>query len=241
MNMSTKFDLWLVRFSYIAQIAILFLTAFAFFYTVIPLYQNAVLQESIAKKELEVKALSNNIRLLSDNLTHESVNLYVLQVGNICSPSLPFLLKPLLVPSLNVDERTNDKEKRISEYKDALNKDIYECLTTSARSSTVLSKISREDFNRILLVLDSIKPRLNKLRHDAQNAINDDNKLKEIGMIKDSRDVNLDEMIIAMGVTPEQLKMENEANALAKGADVIFYKYGSDVMALIKDSFINFK
>ncbi len=46
MNTNTKFDLWLIRVSYIAQVGLFFLTTFTIFYTVIPIYQNANLQES---------------------------------------------------------------------------------------------------------------------------------------------------------------------------------------------------
>ena len=55
MNTNSKFDLWLVRISYIAQVGLFFLTTFTIYYTVIPIYQNASLQEAIAKKEVEYK------------------------------------------------------------------------------------------------------------------------------------------------------------------------------------------
>lgn len=57
MNVNGKFDLWLVRISYIAQVGLFFLTIFTIYFTVIPIYQNASLQESIAKKEIEYKQL----------------------------------------------------------------------------------------------------------------------------------------------------------------------------------------
>lgn len=56
-----KFDVWLNRASTISQIGILVVTTLMFYFTVIPLYQKEVLEESIAKKEIELSALTNKI------------------------------------------------------------------------------------------------------------------------------------------------------------------------------------
>lgn len=235
MNVNTKFDLWLVRFSYIAQIAILFITVFTLFYTVIPLYQNAALQESIAKKESEMKALKENINLLNSNFMHEAVKSFSFQAVNICSPSLPFLLQPIVIPSMKPSERSEDNKKRISEYRKAMDKDVYGCLVIAANNSTILSKLNKEDFDKVLLVIDSIKAELNNLKVSTQTVINDNSKLKKIGL----REVNseVDNLIIPMGVTQEQNQQEKESSALVDGATKVFYKYGTDVMNLISDSF----
>ena len=50
-----RLDIYLQRFSYVSQIVLCLLTAWALFYTVIPLYQKALLDEAIAKKEVELK------------------------------------------------------------------------------------------------------------------------------------------------------------------------------------------
>lgn len=241
MNVKTKFDLWLVRFSYIAQIAILFITVFTLFYTVVPLYQNAALQESIAKKELEMKELKSNIDRLNADYTRQIVNSFVFQVGKICSPSLTFLLKPVVVSSVDVDERIREDEKRINEYKDALNINIYNCLTSAAKNSSLLSKLNAEDFSRVLSNIDSIEPNLNKIRANAQKNLNNNNKLKEIGILQIDKYKVSDKNMISLGMTKAQLQRENDMSALVLGADDVFYNYGNDVMMLIKNTFINFQ
>ncbi|ECS9194333.1 hypothetical protein DC276_23445, partial [Salmonella enterica subsp. enterica serovar Reading] len=77
MNTNTKFDLWLIRVSYIAQVGLFFLTTFTIFYTVIPIYQNANLQESIAKKEIEYKQLQDKEKTLYLKLRKEYSRKYV--------------------------------------------------------------------------------------------------------------------------------------------------------------------
>ncbi|WP_212734565.1 hypothetical protein [Citrobacter sp. wls714] len=235
MNVNTKFDLWLVRFSYIAQIAILFITVFTLFYTVIPLYQNAALQESIAKKEFEMKTLKEKISLLNSNFMHEAVRTFSFQAVNICSPSLPFLLQPMIIPSKEPSERRENNLKKVSEYRKALDKDVYNCLVMAANNSTVLSKLNKADFDKVLLVIDSIKTELNDLKRSAQTIINDNNTLEKIGLREGNSEV--DNFIVSMGVTQEQIQQEKESSALVDGATEVFYKYGKDVMTLISDSF----
>lgn len=49
---SEKFDIWLGRLSHIAQIILVGVAVFGYFYTIRPIYQNQLLSEDIAKKEL---------------------------------------------------------------------------------------------------------------------------------------------------------------------------------------------
>ena len=48
-------DAWLVRLSHLSQFGLLLFTVGTIYFTVIPLYQKALLEESIAKKEIELK------------------------------------------------------------------------------------------------------------------------------------------------------------------------------------------
>lgn len=47
-------DVWLPRLSHFAQFALFLLTVGGFYFTVLPLYQKALLEEAIAKKEIEL-------------------------------------------------------------------------------------------------------------------------------------------------------------------------------------------
>ncbi|MEP6935807.1 MAG: hypothetical protein ABI988_18025 [Nitrospirota bacterium] len=48
-------DIWLQRLSHISQFGLFIFTVWAIYFTVIPLYQKAFLEEAIAKKEVELK------------------------------------------------------------------------------------------------------------------------------------------------------------------------------------------
>lgn len=50
-----RIDIWLPRVSHISQLGLLLLTVGGFYFTVIPLYQKALLDEAIARKEIELK------------------------------------------------------------------------------------------------------------------------------------------------------------------------------------------
>ena len=52
----TSLDRWLSRGSHIAQVGLFALTIAALFYTVIPLYKTAALEEQIARREVDLKA-----------------------------------------------------------------------------------------------------------------------------------------------------------------------------------------
>src|ERR1700674_3669279 len=51
----TATDAWLLRLSFIAQIGLCVIAAYGLFYTVIPLYQKAMIDEQIAQKTLELE------------------------------------------------------------------------------------------------------------------------------------------------------------------------------------------
>jgi hypothetical protein len=56
-------DQWLTRISYIAQIAGVALALFGLFYTVIPLYQKAAVDEQLARREAELKDVEGRLVL----------------------------------------------------------------------------------------------------------------------------------------------------------------------------------
>jgi hypothetical protein len=72
---SEKFDIWLGRFSHIAQIILVCVAVFGYFYTIRPIYQNQLLSEDIAKKELELRKIikeldynKNSLQIIKDSI-----------------------------------------------------------------------------------------------------------------------------------------------------------------------------
>ena len=50
-------DKYLTRLSHIAQIILVAVAVFGYFYTVVPVYQKELLSENIAQKEIELNTL----------------------------------------------------------------------------------------------------------------------------------------------------------------------------------------
>lgn len=90
------FDVWLQRLSHVAQFGLFVITLFTIYYTVIPLYQTAALQEGIARKEIELNTLDLKVRE-----AHSKIRGYV--VGEIVA-SMTFNCSGLLVPPVPPSE-----------------------------------------------------------------------------------------------------------------------------------------
>lgn len=65
----TNIDVILGRVANAAQLGLLLLAAFGYFYTVIPVYQKSLLDEEIAKKTLELNARNNELQSKTIELT----------------------------------------------------------------------------------------------------------------------------------------------------------------------------
>lgn len=57
----TQLDVWLTRLSHLSQFALLLATAAGFYFTVLPLYQKALLDEAIARREIELKQATESL------------------------------------------------------------------------------------------------------------------------------------------------------------------------------------
>ena len=72
------FDKYLQRVSHISQAGLLVLALFGYIYTVKPLYSKAVLEEDIAKKQLEIKNKDNKLIVIDKNLQQKNNQLMTL-------------------------------------------------------------------------------------------------------------------------------------------------------------------
>src|SRR5690242_5684244 len=73
---SISLDTWLVRGSHIAQLGLFVLTLLALFYTVIPLYKTAALEEQIARKEAELSETQRKIGQAESALKEANEKMY---------------------------------------------------------------------------------------------------------------------------------------------------------------------
>lgn len=72
----SSLDIWLSRGSHIAQVGLFILTIAALFYTVIPLYKTAALEEQIARREAELKAVETKLGSIESALTEANGRAY---------------------------------------------------------------------------------------------------------------------------------------------------------------------
>lgn len=75
MIQKNSFDKWLTRFSKFAQILLVILATFGYFYTVRPIHQKDLLSEKIAEKELELKEQKQRASKITSKLK-QALDLY---------------------------------------------------------------------------------------------------------------------------------------------------------------------
>lgn len=68
-------DLWLVRVAHLSQALLLGLGVFGYFYTVVPVYEKALLDEEIAKKTLELNEKSTELLTKAEEVNRLSVEI----------------------------------------------------------------------------------------------------------------------------------------------------------------------
>jgi hypothetical protein len=72
---AARIDQWFNRASQLSQVLLLLLGVFGYFYTVLPLYQKALLDEEIAQKTLELKEMQKRSVALAEQIDRQSQEL----------------------------------------------------------------------------------------------------------------------------------------------------------------------
>ena len=71
-------DVWLPRLSHVAQVGLFVFAIGGFYFTVLPLYQKALLEEAIAMKEVQLTAATNALdSAYSRNRTYAVREFYI--------------------------------------------------------------------------------------------------------------------------------------------------------------------
>lgn|SRR6185437_3093268 len=78
-------DLWLQRIGLISQVGLFLFTVGTIYFTVIPLYQKALLDEQIAQKQIELEKLTSALNSAYVKIRSSAVNTYVFHAGAKCS------------------------------------------------------------------------------------------------------------------------------------------------------------
>ena len=118
-------DTYLVRLSHLSQIGLLIVAAIGYFYTVVPLYQKALLDEEIARKEIELASVKATLEENYAQLRKGIVRSYISFSGAKCTGILRRPERPL-----KLGEKT-----KIKLYDDIFDIKISMCLVEDFKDS----------------------------------------------------------------------------------------------------------
>jgi len=137
--------------SHFAQIGLFMLTAWGLFYTVIPLYQKAAVDEQVAKQQAELAGLSARLRASYVKIRGQSVLQFVTFAGPACTG----LLTPVS------DEPPPEGQDFESQ---ALKTDVRSCLLEQMKHSPPIGELNQSDLAAFIAEVDKIGMRANAAR-----------------------------------------------------------------------------
>ncbi|MEX5559710.1 hypothetical protein Q1J45_19275 [Pseudomonas rhodesiae] len=162
----SNLDIWLSRLSHISQFGLFALTIGALYYTVIPLYKTAALEESIARREAELSAMNSKLGIATASLEKIKAEIYdrnradlikgIISVAPYCSG--------LMTPPRDPDNSEN------AELGDHLLKiDAANCLRDRFVVSEANSILSAEDYLTLKKAIEETSNNLSKIQNKALN------------------------------------------------------------------------
>ncbi len=190
-----KIDLYLSRASHIVQIGLFATTLFAIYYTVIPLYKSAQIEESLARKELEYEQLRVKSKSLIDKINKWEYSQFVVAAAS-CS-GLPSVL-------------LGDVQPEIENYSP---EKVDICLR-AAFDKRKLTDLSSESYMAVQERINRVRPELQSVyrehvrMYDEYPAILD--KMLLSGKVPESAINQLDNLVGDLGYKiSDQQKREN--------------------------------
>jgi hypothetical protein len=152
-------DCWLVRASQLAAVLAVVLAIVGYFYTVQPLYQKALLDEAIAKKEVDLKKITALYEKNYEKLKGSGIHTFVFAAGTQCTD----LLEPPEPPLKFGDPLP----KEIPEIDSFLKFDSPACLRKLVmKPSDSLAELKQEDFASLRQSVDEIAKKFEKKREE---------------------------------------------------------------------------
>lgn len=221
MSQNNKIDFWLQRIGYLSQIGTLIVMVITIFYTVMPLYRTASLEESISKKEIELKLLTNKIKKYETKERSLVLAGYVSRVSYDCTS----LSKPSSLSSFSIN--TSPEKHKLT----ILSENIEDCLKKQEYVDNVINNLSSEDKLTFKINLDLLVDKIGKLRKEKiAEYYNVENKLKnnEISVV-DNNDpdyvILLDSLARQAGASDESINEAKKHSYL----DLLEAKFEEDI------------
>lgn len=185
-NPQNNLDIWLSRLSHLSQFGLFALTIGALYYTVIPLYKTAALEESIARREAELSEM--NIKLEVATAAFEIIKSEIYErnrkdlIEGIISVS-PYCSGLMKLPG----ETSNSKHKELGYY--LLKIDAAKCLRDELESRAANSILNTMDYITLESAVESASRNLSHVQKKAlmdietlpERAANDPSVLAPLG------------------------------------------------------------
>lgn len=150
-----QLDVWLVRASHVAQFGLFLITAGTIYFTVIPLYQKALLDEQIARREIELNRIQDELDVAYKKIRASSVSTYIFRVGVECSGVL-----------LPVDQTGEESGERVDFAKRVLSISPEECLRREIEMAA-LKELRPGDMSFFQVEVSRVGTRLEASRKEA--------------------------------------------------------------------------
>ena len=155
---ATKTDIWISRLASISQFGLLLLTIGGFYFTVLPLYQKALLEEAIAKKEVELKGISAALEESYSRVRESVVKEFVFTSGASCSG--------LMLPPQNADLLGIHIPNRKPHAQEILEIEPKKCLVEALSKYPGLRNLRSEDTRALQDAVSRIASELDKRRSE---------------------------------------------------------------------------
>lgn len=160
---NSRFDIWFSRLANLAQFGFFILTIGGFYFTVLPLYQKALLDEAIAKKEVELKEISASLEQSYQRVRNYSVKEFVFGAGISCSG--------LMLPSRVTSYLNGEFRKPYSQ--EILEISPTKCLADVKESkNSALLNLRPDDLKVFQAAIDSLAIELDQKRSRLISLIN---------------------------------------------------------------------
>ncbi|MAL49946.1 MULTISPECIES: hypothetical protein [unclassified Methylophaga] len=179
MNKSQKIDLYLQRLSHITQFFLFLFTVLGFYFVVLPIYQKDVLQESIAKKELELEKVNESLLQSYSTIRNYTVRRFITSAGAKCSG--------LLIPIPILSSYRESKGELINLTEKILNIESTKCLTESFDAVDDMQLLNTIDY---LYFQDKVAVISRKLDKERLILLNEYNELEKLSIDKMERSLS---------------------------------------------------
>ena len=153
-------DVWLPRISHFSQFGLFAATIGGFYFTVLPLYQKAVLEEAIARKEVELAASEKSLEQSYVRLRGFSIKEFVFSTGAECSS--------LMIPPRALRALDEKAPPGTSEAEEILSINAGACIKEKFQKSKPLKELRSADLQTLASHIERIAADLTAKREAAR-------------------------------------------------------------------------